>query len=108
VGEVSEDPSTLLAQSDPNRWPILQERYSDIRLTRSLTISPRELATLQNRATKSDPTYELTNFKVFFDVSTEKCESLEELANELRRWPNVRSVDIEASDRPRSCRPAPP
>ncbi|MFO7788628.1 MAG: S8 family serine peptidase [Halospina sp.] len=96
VAQRPDNPVDLLAKSHPARWRAFQERYGDVRLSRSLTrIEPDEIAELQKRALERDPTYRPANFEAFFDITTEKAESLEEMAKALRGWPGIRSVDIE-------------
>lgn len=94
--EQVEDPVDLLARAHPARWAKFKDRFGDVRLTRALTkIAPDEVRRLQRLAAERDPTYKPANFEAFFELTTEKADDLGELAQQLRGWPGLVSVDIE-------------
>jgi hypothetical protein len=94
--EQMKEPSELLARAHPARWAKFKERFGEVRLARSLVMTkPDEIRRLQQIAVERDPNYKPANFEAFFDLTTEKADDLEELAEQLRGWPGVVSVDIE-------------
>ena len=89
-------PIELLAESHPARWKKFTDRFGDVRMDRSLRKTESgEVRELQKLAMERDPNYRPANFDAFFDVTTDKADDLDEMVQELRGWPGVRSVDIE-------------
>jgi serine protease len=91
-----DNPADLLAKSHPARWKRLEERFGKVQLSRALTKTTSEdVRELQKMALQRDPNYEPANFEAFFDLTTEKADDLNALAEQLRGWPGLVSVDIE-------------
>ncbi|SEW13503.1 Serine protease, subtilisin family [Cognatiyoonia koreensis] len=96
VTKTQKNPAKVLAEAHPARWRAFTNNYGEVRLTRSLQkIKPGKIREMQKIATARDPMYKPANFEAFFDVTVEKVENLEKMAEALRGWPGVRSVDIE-------------
>ncbi|AXS40850.1 S8 family peptidase [Breoghania sp. L-A4] len=91
----------MLVESDPAAWRKLVSRFGDIRLDPAITaLKPDEIRKLQSIAADRDPTYEPADFGLFFEAHGEKVEDMEEFAGALRRWPIMRSVEIELDGPP--------
>lgn len=97
----SKDPVKILAESDLARWRKLVAEFGEVRLMPAVTaLKPEEIEKLQRLAVERDPTYEPADFGLFFEAHSEKVEDLEEFAAALRRWPIMRSVEIEIGGPP--------
>lgn len=90
------DPASLLRNSEPKRWNDFVADFGEPKFSRSLgQLSSRRIGELQKRAAETDPNYIPANFDAFFDIELERDVPPEKVAERLRAWRIVRSVDIE-------------
>jgi hypothetical protein len=95
------DPVKSLMESEPGMWRRLVSEFGGVRLKPAITsMKPDEIRKLQSIAAERDPTYVPANFDNFFEAEGEKVEDIAAFAAALRRWPSLRSVEVERGGPP--------
>jgi hypothetical protein len=95
-GKEIDDPRDILIENDPASWRKLVAEFGDIELKPAITdLKSDEIRRLQKIAEERDPRYEPADFDLFFEATAEKAENLGALADALRRWPIIRSSEVE-------------
>jgi serine protease len=94
--EVPPEPVTVLKRSDPQRWRRLVDDVGDLRLEPVFTVvEPEKLHELQQQAARRDPSYRAEPLDRFYYVDAPAAKDLDAVAEQLREWAGVRSVEIE-------------
>jgi serine protease len=94
-------PVMSLMESEPGLWRKLVSEFGDVRLKPAITtMKPDEIRKLQSKAAERDPLYVPAAFDNFFEVEGDKVEDLSAFAAALRRWPALRSVEVERGGPP--------